>query len=87
MKGQSPRRRWSLSDAERARTGIERLDIDEDPGNSGGLFLRDIRTDLGSQDFSTVTLEVLIGDDRLGGTARLFEKPVGSGKWRLIREA
>jgi cobalamin biosynthesis protein CbiG len=34
-----------------------------------------------------VTLEVLIGDDRLGGTARLFEKPVGSGKWRFIREA
>ena len=84
--GKSPRRRWSLNDSEKARTGIERLDIDEDPGNSGALFLRDIRTDLGSQDFSTVTLEVLIGDDRLTGRALLVEKPAGSGKWRLKNE-
>ena len=28
VKGNSPRRRWSLDDAERDRTGIERLIID-----------------------------------------------------------
>ncbi len=85
--GKAPRRRWSLSDAEKARTGIERLDIDEDPGNSGAIFLRDVGSDLGNRDFTTVNLELLIGDERLAGSAQLKEKPAGSGMWRLIREA
>ena len=41
VRGQTPRRRWTLNDAEKTRTGIERLVIDEDPQNKGGAFLRD----------------------------------------------
>ncbi len=33
--GRAPKRRWSLNDAERARTGIEQLLIDEGPNNTG----------------------------------------------------
>jgi hypothetical protein len=84
------KRRFTLSDAERARTGIERLDFDEDPNNSGGVFLRDFRTDLDDSDYSIVNVEVSIGtgtaQDKLTGTANLVERPFGSGKWRLKNE-
>jgi hypothetical protein len=85
--GRVPKRRWTLNDAERARTDIERLVFDEDPNNSGGVFLRDFRTNLADFDYSTVNVEITIGTgaapDRLTGTANLVERPPGSGKWRL----
>lgn len=40
VQGRAPKRRWTLNDGERARTGIERLVFDEDPNNSGGIFPR-----------------------------------------------
>ena len=90
VKGQSPRRRWTLNDAERTRTGIERFDIDEDPNNAGALFLRDVRSRAGTGFFETVNVEIVIGTgaaaDKLTGTDTLMQKPDGSGKWRLIKE-
>jgi hypothetical protein len=35
----APNRRWTLTDAERARSGIEQLVFDEDPNNSGGRLM------------------------------------------------
>ena len=90
VKGNAPRRRWILNDAEKARTGIEQLVIDEDPNNAGGIFLRDIKTDLGTGDFSNITAEITIGTgalaDKLSGTAALVQMPSGSGKWRYKGE-
>lgn len=90
VKGQSPRRRWTLNDAERTRTGIERFDIDEDPNNAGALFLRDVRARAGTESFETVNVEIVIGTgaaaDKLTSTDTLMQKPDGSGKWRLIKE-
>ena len=81
-KGTAPRRRWSISPGERARTGIERFDIDEDPNNSGGVSLRDAMTNVPIMDYSTVHVEISIGDDELRGTVPLVESPPGSGRWR-----
>lgn len=90
VRGQAPRRRWVLSDAERSRTGIEQLVIEEDPGNSGSIFLRDVRTDCGNRSFAAVSAEITIGNgtdaDKLTGAAALVEKPAGSGSWRLQSE-
>lgn len=90
VNGKAPKRRWKLNDAERARTGIEQLLIDEDPGNSGSIFLRDVRTDFWDDYFGVVSAEIIIGAgslaDKLTGTAQLVEIPPGSGKWRLDRE-
>lgn len=90
QRGQAPRRRWVITDAERARTGIEQLVIEEDPANSGSIFLRDVRTDVGNRDFRNVVAEVTIGNgtdaDKLTGAATLVEKPAGSGRWRLKSE-
>jgi hypothetical protein len=87
VQGAVGKRRWTLNDAERLRTGIERFNIDEDPKNSGGVFLRDFRTNLADADFSIVNVEITIGtgaaEDKLTGTANLVEKPLGSGRWRL----
>lgn len=83
VKGNPPRRRWSLSDVERARTGIERFDIDEDPGNTWSIFFRDRSSDIPADDFSTVNAEIVIGNDRLTGSAELAQRPSGSGSWRL----
>jgi hypothetical protein len=90
VRGQAPRRRWSLNDAERARTGIERLEIDEDPNNAGAIFLRDVHFESGTAAFDTVNAEIVIGAgaaaDRVTGTASLVQKPAGSGHWRLSNE-
>ncbi len=81
-KGTAPRRRWSLSPGERARTGIERFDIDENADHSGGVSLRDAMTNVPAMDYSTVHVEIAIGDDELSGTVQLVESPPGSGRWR-----
>lgn len=84
---QAPRRRWTLDDAERARTGIEQFLFDEDPDNSGGVTLRDFRADLAEADYSIVDVEITVGtgaaQDRLTGTVNLVERPAGSGRWRF----
>ena len=91
LRGAAPRRRWTLNDAERLRTGIEQLVIDEDPNNTGGIFLRDVATELADVHFGSVTAEITIGTgalaDKLTGTAQLVEKDWGSGNWRFHREA
>jgi len=64
--------------------------FDEDPNNSGSVFLRDFRASLADADFSTVNVEITIGTgataDKLTGTASLVQKPSGSGSWRLANE-
>jgi hypothetical protein len=90
VQGVAGKRRWTLNDSERARTGIERLVFDENPNNSGSVFLRDFRANLADADFSTVNVEITIGTgataDKLTGTASLVQKPAGSGSWRLANE-
>jgi hypothetical protein len=90
VRGAAPRRRWTLTDAERERTGIEQLVIDEEPGRTGSLFLRDVAADLDDLDFASVTANITIGTgghaDELVGSADLVEKRPGSGRWRLRRE-
>lgn len=90
VQGNTPRRRWSLGDNERARTSIERFAFDEDPNKTGAVFLRDFRTNLATADFSTVNVEITIGtgamQDKLTGTANMVERPFGSGRWRLANE-
>jgi len=85
--GRTPGRRWTLTDAERARSGIEQLIFDEDPNNSGGVSLRDFRAAIPPGDYSVVNVEITIGTgataDRLTGAASLEEKSAGSGRWRL----
>ena len=87
VQGQALKRRWTLNDAERARTSIERLVFDEGANNSGGIFLRDFRTSISNADFSIVNIEITIGagatQDRLTGTANLVQTQPGSGSWRL----
>jgi hypothetical protein len=86
--GPPKKQRWTLSDAERARTGIEQLIFDEGPNNSGAIVLRDFRTNLVDASFSVVNVEIAIGtgatQDKLTGTAYLVEKPWG--RWRLDTE-
>ena len=86
--GRWPKRRWTLSDAERARTGIERLVIDENSNNSGGISLRDMAAILPDADYATVIVEITIGTgataDRLTGTMSLTQD--SSGRWRLATE-
>jgi hypothetical protein len=86
--GRTPKRRWTLTDAERARTGIEQLVFDEDPNNSGGFSLRDFRAAIPPGDYSVVNVEITIGTgataDRLTGAASLVEKPAGSGRWVIV---
>ncbi len=88
--GRAPKRRWTLNDGERARTGIERLVFDEDPNHSGGIFLRDFRTNLADADYSIVNVEITIGtgatQDKLVGTVSLVETHAGGGRWRLSNE-
>lgn len=90
VQGAVGKRRWTLNDSERARTGIERCDFDENPNNSGSVFLPDFRASLADADFSTVNVEITIGTgaaaDKLTGTASMVEKPAGSGSWRLSSE-
>ena len=87
VRGKAPRRRWTLNDSERARTGIEQLVIDEDPHNAGGIFLRDIGIALDDAFFGTANAEITIGTgalaDKLTGTAQLVER---RGNWRFVRE-
>ncbi|MGE0129771.1 MAG: hypothetical protein AB7U82_16950 [Blastocatellales bacterium] len=87
VQGKAPRRRWTLTDAERARSGIEQLIFDEDPNNSGGFSLRDFRAAIPPGDYSVVNVEITIGTgataDRLTGVASMEEKSAGSGRWRL----
>jgi hypothetical protein len=85
VRGNPPRRRWSISELERARTGIERFDFDEAPNNTGAVFFRDAMN-VPAIDFSIVDVEIVVGDDRLTGRAELVENPPGSGTWRLRRE-
>jgi hypothetical protein len=88
--GRVGKRRRTLNDVERARTGIKQLLIDEDPRQKGGIAFRDIRTTLADEGFSSVKVEITIGAgataDKLTGTANLVERPFGSGKWRLANE-
>jgi hypothetical protein len=90
VQGAVGKRRWTLNDSERARTGIERCDFDENPNNNGSVFLRDFRASLADADFSTVNVEITIGTgataDKLTGIASMVEKPAGSGSWRLSSE-
>jgi len=79
--GRAPNRKWALSESERTRTGIEKLEISE----KGTIFLVDRRTSIPTQNYQTVAVEFLIGDDRLIGDALLVEAPSGSGRWRLAR--
>lgn len=83
----APRRRWTLNDAERARTGLEQFLFDEDPNKTGSITLRDLRTDVPMQSYSTVNVEITVGtgssQDRLTGTVNLVERPAGSGRWRI----
>jgi hypothetical protein len=67
VRGRTPRRRWSLNAAERTRTGIERLDFDENPNQTDAIVLRDLRTSLPTIDYSTVTV---ILRSEVGHTAR-----------------
>lgn len=83
VQGRTPRRRWSLNDAERTRTGIERLDFDENSNQTGAIILRDLRTSLPSLDYSTVTVMVDSGFNLFSDTIQLVEKRAGSGQWRL----
>lgn len=85
VRGRTPRRRWSLNAAERTRTGIERLDFDENPHQTGAIVLRDLRTSLPTLDYSTVIVMVDSGFDRFTETIQLVEKRAGSGQWRLPR--
>jgi hypothetical protein len=82
--GNAPHRRWTLTAAEKARTGIEQLEITEGSASSGNMFLRDRSINLPDGDYSTVNAEVTIGSDRLTGTVHLVEKKPGSGKWRMV---
>lgn len=90
VQGTAPKRRWTLTDAERARSGIEQLIFEEDPNNSGGISLRDFRAAIPPGDYSMVQVEITIGAgptaDRLTGTAYLAQRPAGSGRWRLQTE-
>jgi hypothetical protein len=87
VQGAPGKRRWTLTDAERARSGIEQLVLDEGGNNTGSISLRDFRAALPDANFSTVNVEIIIGTgvtaDRLTGTASLVEKPAGSGRWSL----
>ena len=90
VQGKAQKRRWTLNDSERVRTNIERLVFDENLNNSGGIFLRDFRTNLADADYSIVDVEITIGTgataDRLTGTVNLVQQPAGSGRWRLQSE-
>jgi hypothetical protein len=90
VQGKVGKRQWTLNDAERARTGLEQLVIDENPNSRGGIAFRDLRTAVADTDFSKVKVEITIGTgttaDKLTGIANLVEKPFGSGKWRLATE-
>ena len=90
VQGPVPKRRSTLNDGERARTGIERFVFDEDSNKSGGIFLRDFRANPAAGDFSIVNIEISVGTgataDKLTGTVNLVPKPAGSGKWRLQTE-
>ena len=87
---QPPKRRWTLTDAERARSGIEHLVFDEDPNKSGAISLRDFRTTIPPGDYSMVYVEITIGAgataDKLTGTVQLVEKRAGSCNWQLERD-
>lgn len=89
--GPLKKQRYTLTDSERTRTGIEQLVIDEDPNSTGAIVLRDAQTTLvAAMDFSTVNVEISIGtgaaEDKLTGTASLVQKPAGSGQWQLKTE-
>jgi hypothetical protein len=87
--GTAGKLRWTLNDTERARTGIESLIFDESSATTGSISLRDFNVALPALDFSTVNVEVVIGTvgsstaNRLTGTAKLVQKPAGSGRWQL----
>ena len=85
VRGRAPRRRWSLNAAERTRTGIERLDFDENPNQTGAIVLRDVRTSLPTIDYSTVIVMADSGFDLFTETIHLVEGRAGSGQWRLPR--
>jgi len=87
VRGRVPNRRWTASAAARAAAGIDACVIDEDPNNGGSFFLRDVNTTVAMADFTNTSIEVLIGDDRLTGSATMVEKPInGGGRWRLQSE-
>ena len=85
VRGRTPRRRWSLNDSERSRTGIERLHFDENPHQTGAIVLRDLRTSLPALDYSTVTVMIDIGVNLFTETIQLVERRAGSGQWHLPR--
>jgi len=72
-------RGWSLNDAERTRTGIERFDIKED----GTISFVDRATAIPAQPYPVIDLRIVVGDDDLRGVAPMTELPAGSGSWRL----
>ena len=86
VQGPAGKRRWTLTDSERARAGIEQLVFDEGPQGTGAVSLRDVRTTIPPADYSSVFVEITIGTgataDSLTGTASLVQRPVGSGRWR-----
>jgi hypothetical protein len=75
-------RSWSLTPAGRARTGIERLDIDE---GEGSIVLVDRHANVPVMFFERVTVQVTIGNDQGDSAATLVEEPCESGHWRVGR--
>lgn len=83
LKGITPQRRWLLNAAEEARTGIEKLRVHEDLNQSGSIVLKDANNSPPAIDYSTVNVEIVVGNDRFTGTVQMIEEPAGSGRWRL----
>jgi len=75
-------RTWHLSPAGRARTGIERLDIDE---GDGSIVLVDRHANLPAQPYESVRAQLTIGNDSGEASATPVEEPCGSGRWRAGR--
>jgi len=83
VQGTVGKRRWTLNDSERTRTGIESLTFDESTATMGAISLRDSKASIPNVDFSKVTVEVDVASNQLAGSAALVQKPAGSGSWRL----
>lgn len=73
---------WAISAAERQRTGLQSFVIDRTA--TGYTFsLVDTRVALPTLDYSSVRIELVIGNDAGNATVGLINNPVGSGAWQL----
>jgi len=72
---------WSISDAEKTRTGIQKFQILQTGDPSFFVFkLADTRTSLPQGDYNQVRLEMVIGDDAGSRELNLVER---NGRWSL----